>query len=330
MSALPSVMQQRMQTLKDPENTGVTPGSPAAPAGDSTPTDDQNTGAVVAPTDGEVVTTNAEGERITLSREEYNTLKANSSRVETLQGREKTSALELEELRHRLTELQNSNKAVSNAPAEPAAPAPAVIDAASVQFTDDEEEQYGETREFIEKVVKIQVASILNTLVPELRTAIDEAKKAADGAVGEVNKNNQRSFHERLMAKVPELTTLIKHPQWVAFLDESEPVSGFTYEQLISHNVSNQNLDRTAKIYELFADKYVKPLPTNAGYAGASTGGGAVNDTGDAGKGTKLKYSDREKASKDYRMGRITHEQLQEVAKKFEAAEKAGNVDHNS
>jgi hypothetical protein len=44
----------------------------------------------------------------------------------------------------------------------------------------------------------------------------------------------------------------------------------------------------------------------------------------------KLKFSDRKKASEDYRKGKITKAQLDEVNNKFEEADKIGNVDYNA
>ncbi len=325
-SALPSAMKQRMQALQEEQNQQTPPSTPPSqdpPQGEQTPTTQENQQTPPAGGDGN---NEPKGEAVTLTREEYNELKANAGRVATLQGREEIARLELEEARQRLTELENSNK---GSPAAPAAPASPAIDVSGIQFTDEENEAYADTRPFIEKVVDLRVAEQLNRLLPELRSAIDEAKQAAQGAVGEVAKTNQRTFHQSLVARVPNLQKIIRHPQWEAFLDQQEQFSGFTYEQLISHNVAAQNLDRTAKIYETFEREYMKPAQGTAGYAGASPTGGA-EPSGQPQQVQKFKLSDRKKASEDYRKGRITYEQLQQITKKFEQAEKSGNVDYNS
>lgn len=325
VQVLPSAMQSRMAALKAAETP---PQNDEQGNEQNEQLSAENTAANEQQSADNTQINTEQGERVTLSREEYNELKANSGRMDTVQGREAAAQLELEELRHRLTELQNSNK--GNSSASESAPAP-VIDSSGIQFTEEEVESFGESREFIEKVVDIRVAAQLNKLVPELRSAIEDAKKTAASVAGEVDRTVQDTFLERLTAKVPQLREYVKHPQWSAFLDEQDSISGFTYEQILSSHVNGRKLQQAANVYELFASKYVKPLPNNAAYAGATPGGGGSDShTGSGEGGKKLKFSDRKKAGEDYRMGRITYEQLQEVNEKFHAADKAGNIDYNS
>lgn len=320
-SALPSVMQTKMAQLRGVEPpvtppVDVTP--PVTPPVDATP-------PVTPPVD-----TNT-GERITVSREEYNELQAQAGRANTLASREEIARLELEDARGRLTELENSNKSVPT-PSVPAAPssAPAAIDTTGITFTDEENEQYGESRAFLEKVVDLRVASVLNKLLPTLTASIEEVKQSATRAATSVEDNNARAFHTTVTAAVPDIGELIKHKHWAAFLDEIEGFSGATFDQVLTHNVSKKQLAPLVKIYDTFREKYVKSAESNGGFAGAVPGGGAVQLPPDKGQVVKLKVSDRKKASEDYRKGSISYEQLQVISKKFQEADALGNVDHNS
>lgn len=325
VSALPSVMQKKMQSLQasvgDPDNLGG--GEPPAvtppvepPAASSEPP---------APSQG--------GERVTLSRDEYNALQADAGRAQTVAGRESVLQMELEEARQRLTELEAQVKGSSKSPeTRPPAQSPVTIVDTAVQFTDDETERYGESKEYIEKVATQVFASLFNKYLPNLNEQIENVRQQTEEVVTTFKKNTQQSFHEKVKGQVPDLQTLIKDKNWAAFLDGVEPITQATYNALLMHHVNNQSIDGVKAVYDAFRSKYVAPITTtgNAGYAGAGATGTASNLPPESKQQQKLKLSDRNKASEDYRKGRIKWDELQEIKKKFEEAEKAGNIDYNS
>lgn len=351
-TVLPSVMQQKMARLRNeltdnppPQTISANPVStppPVRPAGNDAPNENKTQQDQTQDTQSETTTTNqtdtaaddkaTSGDRITLSREEFDDLKANAGRVTALQARERDAMDRLEEVRHRLTELENGNKGSSNPAQQAPSSATPVVDTASITFTPEEREQYDESRPYIEKVVDLRLAERLNALVPELRSMVEDARKQASTAVNTVQQANTRTFHSQVQAQVPDLQQIIKHKHWDAFLDETEPMSGATYDQLLAHSVQRQSLSSVVAIYNGFRNRYMhsQQQAANAGFAGASTSGGASSPAAQTPQPTKLKLSDRKKASEDYRKGRITWNDLQEVNKKFDAAEKSGSIDYDA
>lgn len=358
-SALPAAMQARMVRLQ--ADMGGNSGQPAAATGNEPPAGNEPPQGVTVtppaagpqgtPGDGGTPTGTTPpagngdggntGDRITISREEYDDMRAAAGRVRAMQAREEVNADRLAELTQRLTELENGNKPSSTAPAStPSAPSSTatgapVIDTTGITFTDEENNEYGDSRPYIEKVVDLRVAAHLNQLVPGLRQMVEDAKKQAEGAANTVQTVQTRSFMADVLKAVPDQKDLIKHKHWEAFIDEIEPMSGVPYDQLLAHHVRSQNLSSVTAIYDTFRKKYVgaaqqEQQNTQAGYAGASPSGTAVNPPAQPGTPTKLKLSDRKKASLDYRQGRITFAQLEEVNKQFDEADKKGLVDYDA
>lgn len=320
VSRLPGVMQRKLAGLQAAEAT--TPPANTPPA-DTPPT--PQPGSVAAPTPSVAAPAapsgEGEGERVTLTRAELNELRAAAERARTADARAEAQADRNEELARRLTELEGAAKAVP----VPAAPAAPIVEAEA--FTPEELEAYAESESFIAKVVRKELAKILPAITEEIKAAKDTANNAATSLATQ----SSRNFFAEVKAKVPNLDAIIKHKHWGEFLDAVEPLSGATYQTLIHHNISNQRVEQLVNIYATFAAKYgVEQATQPTGYAGAVPSGGAVTPPLEQPKPAKLKISDRKKASEDYRKQRITWAQLEEVNKKFEEADKIGNVDYNA
>ena len=311
MSSVPSAVTAKLAALRAAADTAPATNTPTPPA-----------------------TNTPEGERVTLSRAEYNEMQAAAGRTQAASAREQLLALELEEAREALTQAQAHSKPVSTpSPSAAATPAPSTltVDTSSTTFSDEENTQFGESRAYIEKVARLEAARIVNELMPSLVAQIDDVKKTASGVASSVHKQRADTFLDSVKLQVPNLAAITKDKHWEAYLDSVEPLSGLSMDRLLSDAVTKTDLARVVKLYRVYEEKYMAPLPTNdTGYAGASPSGGAtsvpvpVPDTG------KLKLSDRKKASEDFRKGRITYADLQQVQEKFKAAEAVGNVDLNA
>lgn len=318
VSALPGSMQRKLAALQAAAETPTdtpTPATPTPPATPAVAAPTPVTGEPAAPSGGD------EGDRITLTRAELNELRAAADRARTADGRAQAQADRNEELSRRLTELEAAAKATPT-PAAPSAPT-----TEAEEFTAEELEAYSESRTFIAKVVRQELAKVLPTITAQL----DEVRNTAKAATSTVQQQSSRSFFAELKAKVPNLDNIIKHKHWADFLDAEDDMSGATYGALIQHHVTNQKLEALANVYKKFATLYgVEAAPATNGYAGAVPSGGAASVPQPPAKPVKLKASDRKKASEDYRKGKITWAQLEEVNKQFEIADKAGNVDYNA
>jgi hypothetical protein len=324
VSALPSAMQAKLDAAKAAETN---------PAASNDPPVD-NSQAPNPPAD----TSNsnsppAAGERVTLGRDEYNDLKAAQGKLQTMEGRLQLASDRFEEMQQRLTELESSNKGNPN-PSTPAAPASSsapAVDVSGIQITDEEKEKFGDSADYITKVAKLAAAEMVNQLLPNINNTIEDLRNQTKGIGTQLQTEAQRTFAKEVSTLVPNFKELILHKNWGDFLDEVEPMSGDTYDQVLVKNVQKGKAQQVANVYKAFSDKYVKPIEGNPGYAGAAPSGGATNLPPDPNASKeKLKLSDRKKASDDYKKGRIKWEDLEKVNKAFDEAEKAGNVDYNS
>ena len=321
LSALPRAKQVQLESLENAGKEPITPAAPAAPAVETPPATPVPGGA------------NDEG-TVTVSRSEYNELQAAAGKVHTLAAREETARLRADELTQRLTELERVVKDGGKPAAPTPAPAPSLTIEAP-QFSEEEEKAFGDSRDFITKVVRAELAPLvqqINDLIGGLKTDITSTKEVTTTVAANLAKGKEKDFFRRVSEAVPSIKAIISHKNWADYLDEVDEMTGHTLEQLLAYNVKNERLDAVVRIYKNFAEKYlVKDNSVISGYAGG--GKPNANSSGEEGNQTqvvKLKQSDRKKASEDYRKGRLTWEKLEEINKAFENADKLGNVDYNS
>lgn len=319
-SALPTVMRTRLAAMEAAEAANNPPAV--------TPVAQTPASPVVAPVDAPAaVSTPATDSTVTISRDEFNDLQANAGKTQAAERRAETERLKSEEMALRLTELEKTSKAVP----EPAVSTPA-LSSETVTFTPEEENDFKDSKEYIAKVVKHEISKLIPR-INDLIAKLDEKVKAVEGtathAVSTVQATNERTFLSQIKEKVPNLAKIKEHKNWGDFLDETHPLLDATYEQLLAHNIKKGNLDAVVKIYKAFTDKYLTDsTDVTAGYAGGAPSG-AVQTPVTPGAPVKLKQSDRRKASDDYKKGRITWAQLQEIDKKFTEAEKAGLIEND-
>lgn len=328
---LPSVMRTRLAAMKAAEAATATP--PAAPA--TTPAPAGTVKPAATPTPVPAVTATPESQTptptptpdntVTISRDEFNALQANAGKTQAAERRAETERLQREEIALRLTELEKTSKAVPVAPVS----APA-LETEPVTFTPEEEKDFAESKDYIAKVVRHEIGKIapqINAMLAKLDEKIKAVEGTATEAASTVQATNSRTFLAHVKEKVPNLEKIKSHANWGDFLDETHPLVGATYEQLLAHNLKQGNLDAVVGIYKVFSDKYLAGVSdVTAGYAGGAPSG-TVETPVAAPAVVKLKQSDRRKASDDYKKGRITWEQLQEVDKKFAEAEKNGMIE---
>lgn len=310
VSALPNAMRQKLESM---EAQATEPQTTEAPPTETAP---QGTEATATPT----ATPTPEGERITLSRDEYNELQAAAGKVKTAEGRASAVADRVKELEARLTELAQSNKATATETPQ------TVVEQPTIQFTEDELKDFGDSKEFISKVARSEINAALQEINLRLKALEGEVKGVATTAA----EAGQNTFLAQLRGKVPDLDSIIAHKNWADFLDAVDPMTGLTYEQLLQAAVQNKRLDPAANIYGAFKTKYMGATPASSGaYAGVNPTG-AVSTPIEKPVQGKLKVSDRKKASEDYRKGKITWDKLQEVNKAFDEADAKGNVDYSN
>lgn len=318
VSALPRAAQAKLDAM-----VAANPDQRVAPDAPTTPTPVASTPA----TPQAPATPTPDSATITVSRDEFNALQAEAGKTRAAQAQAETERLQREEMAQRLTELEKQSKAVP----EPAVSTPALPEEA-VTFTPEEEVEFKDSGEFIQKVVRQELNKLapkLNALIASLEAKIKAVETSATQAVTTVRANTERTFFDQVKNAVPNLDVIKTHKNWPDFLDETDELTGATYEQLLAHNVQKANLSAVKLIYKKFSDKYLGGTDaTAAGYAGGQASG-AETPPAQAPAVVKLKMSARRKASDDYKKGRISWDQLQEVNKAFDEATKAGNIEYD-
>jgi hypothetical protein len=333
-------MQRKMATMHTGSNPdGNTPPATETPAPPTETTPPVPTGL---PSGDTVLNTEA---RVTLSREDYNALQANADKGKNATARLEQAEFELEEARHRLTELAARGNAVNDgsapAPAAPVAPAsePTVSTLTDdVDISPEEEAQFGESREYVEKVAAKLVYKILNPILEQINSGLQNVSRRTDGVGAQFVKSQEQKFREEVDTAVPDLKSIVGHKHWGDFLATYNDVAGVTYQDLLAHNIRNRNVKAMAAIYKEFKNKYgvtdTADTPVATGYEGAAVGGegGAATSIPGQLPVVKLKWSDRKKASEDYRFGRngMTYEKLQEIDKQFKKAAEKELIDYNA
>lgn len=313
VTVLPTAMQRQLDGMLAAEAAAaaappVTTLPPAAPPPDPAPP---------APS------TPPAGESVTLTREAFNELQAQQARLGVAQDR-------LAEMQTRLTELETPAKGTPKPVETPAATTPR-IRTDDVTFTDQENTEFASSREFITKVVRVAVAEAINPILQQLDTQLQTVQRDANTAATTAGNVQKHTFLDAVQRSVPDLHKFITHKHWRDFLDTEELNTGATYGNLLAAAVENTRLPQVVNIYKVFESKYITAGNNDgAGFAGAVPSGGAATIPTPAATAEKFKISDRKKASEDYQKGRILWDALQEINKKFDAADKLGNVDYSS
>jgi len=277
-----------------------------------------------------VPTTGTESQ-VTISRDEFNELQAAADRVKAAEGRAEALKLDLEAFQGRLTDLEKASKdrLIPVAP-EPVTPAFPVV-----AFTEKEETEYGESREFIEKVVMQLLAKVL----PDTLQAIDTKLAAVEDKLTEVGtvattarkgltEVTEEAFTEKVKEKVGNFDEVVNNKYWDAFCDATEPVSGFTYAQCIVRNLQNRNLDGMINVFNVFKTKYeIGKKPNTEGYQGANPSGTTDTPQEPGGKEI-LKFSDRKALSIKFQRHEINNADYEVERKRFDLADKEGRLDY--
>lgn len=283
---------------------------------------------------------NNEGPRVTISRDEFNELQAAKDRLTAAERRAEAQRGDLDALQSRLTELEAAAKGSSQvaAPGSSGASVAIPAEAAQIPLTEKEKADFEEDTIALMEKIAINVYRRESARdFAKVNESIGAATQTANAAVSTVGKVSNSAYTERVAQKVAEFSdfnTIVSHTHWRAFTESEDELSGLTYAELIQSNLDNNKVQPMVNIFKKFYDKYLKDVPNTDGYAGSlPTGGTNVDTATPSGNRPKiLKYSDRQKAQKDYmaQPRRITYDDYMALKTEFDIADREGRVDYNS
>jgi hypothetical protein len=322
VSALPSSMQARRAQLENAGNDAPVVATP-------TPTPVEPA-AAPAPAASDTVSE----ERVTISRAEFNELQAASGKAARAEGRAESLALDLEALTQRLTEVEAASKATPKAEKTPAAAKVESWEPTPVSYTEEENKDYGESKDYISKVV----TEVLNSVLPKIMGRVDaleeiigNVKTVAEGATRTIAADKTKTFTDKVKEIVGNFDECVHHKHWQDFTASRDTDTGFQWEQLVRSNLEAENVDGMVRVFNKFKEKYGVGKPSGpTGYEGAMPGGGSGAATDDIETGPKmLPFSARKEAHKKYINKEISFEEYEKIRKEYDAADAEGRVDYN-
>lgn len=308
VSSLPTAMQQRRAQLEN--GAAVTP-----PAQDTPPA------SPPANTD--------DGAKITISREEFNTLQAGADARRAAEGRAEALAMDVEALTARLTELERASKG-SSTPTNTGGAADS-WQPQKVEYTEQENTDYGESKTFIRKVV----LEVLNEVLPKFSGSIEskltDIKGLAEKATSTAASVRSKTYTDKVRDEVGNFDECVNHKHWRDFTASTDPDTGYTYAELIQSNLERENVTGMVRVFNKFKEKYgVGRRSATTGYEGGiPTGDGGGSEIPPEPQKTRLPFSKRKEAHRKFINKEISFEEYQKVQKQYEEADREGLVDYN-
>jgi hypothetical protein len=278
------------------------------------------------------------GDSVTISRDEFNELQAAAGRVRAAEGKAESMQMDIEALQGRLTAIEAAGKGSGKGEGTQSATTETDDDwqPSQVQFTDKEQEDYGESREFVEKVVLDTLNKVLPKVfgsVKNLKTALAETKQLAEGTVRNVERVEGADFTNKVREKVGNFDEVVNHQHWRAFAEAPDPKDEMgqrTYADTIRMAVQARKLEVMERVFNDFKTKYgLTGRPATTGYEGGASGSGSrLPETDNAPE--MLPLSKRKEAHRKWINKEMTDSEYQRIYDQYAAADKEGRVDYNA
>lgn len=240
----------------------------------------------------------------------------------SLEGNHQIAMRENREMRDRLAVLEDKLDQFTK-------PKPDLSPVSNKEFelTPEEEEQYGSALPVLNKVHSKNIQKAINDIVTPLQQKIAELEKNNQNVEQRITATDEGSFVQQVKMHVKDFETVTKTPEWKQFT--SRPLSPYTNKTignalLEAHN--GRDLERVVKVFSDFGASRA----SNPGDAyRAPTVSSAAAPLPDSNKKPMLKWSEREKASKQFRKRQISPEQFQKIADLYREADSEGRIDYN-
>ena len=321
-SKLPSAMQAKKERL---ENTAVPPQD--VPATDASATDASAQVEQSADTGGD---------RVTLSKEEFNALQAKAERVKAAEGRLQAVMGDVEAMQHRLTELEEAAKSSGKgAVSGPSSAAPTPSEFVERPLSEQQREDFeAETVAMVEQVAGNVFAKNIATIVARL----DKLENSISSTSEQVQTAVVDNFTAGVRAEVAKLVspedtamfdTIVRNQHWTEFLDSEANDLGDTFADILRRAIDGKKTTAAVNVFSKFHDKYLKQTaPKPDGYAGAVPSGNSVPSTNESSGKEVLNFSERQAAHKRYLNGEINYEEFNKIKEKFDIADREGRVNY--
>ena len=227
-----------------------------------------------------------------------------------------------DEVNTRLDELK-----AARALPQPAAPvvAPVPLDTG---LTDLERDTYKDALPVIEKLAtRIAKQALEDAGLPTLKTEVGEIKNSTGALAKTQITQDENAFYGRVRDKFPKMDSIVKEAEWGEYMSTRVPFSPYTFGQAL---IAAHNARDFERVVEIFDGYKPTPKPTIDELATPSRRADTVDPVARAQLKPTLKWSERVKASEEFRKGRITRERMDQINALYAEAEKEGRINMNA
>lgn len=234
------------------------------------------------------------------------------------------------------TRFDDLSRQITELRATPAPTAtPAVVPptrAFDSDLTEVERTTYQDALPVIEKMASRIVDARLEAAgLSHLKSEVGELK-ANTGAISKTQaQQNEETFIGRVRDRFPDMEQMIQKGiddgTWTHYMESNVPYTGHTFKQALLSAHENRDLELVTKIlkgYTPTTPPSIDELATPARRADT------IDPVATAQRKPTLKWSERVKASDDFKKGRITRERLDQINALYTEAEKEGRINMNA
>lgn len=200
------------------------------------------------------------------------------------------------------------------------------------ELTAEEEEAYKSAGPFVNKLVSKKLREMKESVVEPLRREIAELKNNSAKFSEDLSKTTDGLFLSHVKSRIPDLDQICSktNQNWQDFAQSKIPYTNATVYDALDYAHKNRDLDTVVEIIDSFKAKFA-PKSTNGLAALASPNLNSSAGTSALPKEKPmLKWSERKKASEDFRKGRINKQRLDQIDKIYKQAAEEKRINYEA
>ncbi len=198
----------------------------------------------------------------------------------------------------------------------------------SEQITDEERAVYEAAFPVIEKINKRTNRQLVETVIEPLKKKIAELESSQGKISKGLEDTSGDAFYAAVSSRIPNFENTIESSGWQDYLQEKAPYSKHTVGQLLDAAHKAKDFDGVSEIFSRFDGPQQKTVPNKVSSINSMTSPSLSSANGSSGVREKpsAKWSDYEKAHREFIHGKITKKQMDEVDVYFNQAESENRI----
>lgn len=245
----------------------------------------------------------------------------------SVSGKYERLKYDYQNLEDQLKELKNSVEELKNSPSTKI-----LVPDPEEELTPEEQEAYKSAGPFVNKLINKRLKEAKESLVEPLRKEIAELKTNSAKFSENLTKTTDDLFYSHVKSRVPDLDEVCNkdNQDWQNFAQNKIPFTGITIFDALKQAHDSRDLSTVVEIIDSFKSKY-KQKPNDGLSALISPNLGSSGNTSAILKQKPvLKWSERKKASEDFRKGRINKNRLDQIDAIYKQAEQENRINYEA